>query len=431
MEELPAILGGKPIRPEGPPIWPISDSAIRSAFATASESTSWGVYNGPMLRQLSQEIKEYFQIPFVIFCASGTLAIETVLKSCGVNHESEVILAGYEYEPSLLSILNLGAKPVLLDVYENCPVLDTSHLESAITEKTKAILVSHLHGGIAAMPELNLIAARHKIPVIEDAAQAMGGSLENKKLGTWGDYGILSFGGSKLMSSGRGGAIFCKDQRLFQRLNLLLSRGIQQLAPLSELQAIVLIPQLQQLGIRHQQRARSVQRLCQKIVNFPGFRTIDYSHVLSKDTFVERNISLSTDQNYPIDNRAVPSFQNQETINQTIDPGYYKCGFYFDDKTFGLSRSLFIRALRAEGFAFDSGFRSLFSGRSPKRYLAPFPMPQAIQTESKMIILHHPILLETSAFEDEILHAIKKIYALREEIAKRANSSEEPEDNFK
>src|SRR5207237_10931694 len=152
------------------------------------------------------------------------------------------IRAAYDYESNFLSVHALGAKPVLIDVHPANWQFDPANLEAAITPNTKAVVCSHLHGGIVPMREVTEIARGHGVGVVEDAAQAPGAVVQGRPAGTWGDVGTLSFGGSKLLSAGRGGALLFRDPQLFQRAKLWLHRGLQQWAPLSGLEAAVLRP---------------------------------------------------------------------------------------------------------------------------------------------------------------------------------------------
>src|SRR5439155_3874854 len=118
---------------------------------------------------------------------------------------------------------------------------DASRLEAVIGPTTRAIIVSHLHGGLVPMRELMAIAAARGLRVVEDAAQAPGSQVQGRTAGTWGDVGILSFGGSKLLTAGRGGAILSRHADVLQRVRAWTFRG-NSIAPLSELQAAVLLP---------------------------------------------------------------------------------------------------------------------------------------------------------------------------------------------
>src|SRR5262249_47486211 len=133
-------------------------------------------------------------------------------------------------------------------------------IAAAVRPASKALIVSHLHGGLVAMREVMAAAAAHGLGVVEDAAQAPGAQVQGRPVGSWGDVGVLSFGGSKLLSAGRGGALLMRDPAIHQHARRGSFRG-NQVSPLSELQAAVLLPQLEKLAERNRARADNVQVL--------------------------------------------------------------------------------------------------------------------------------------------------------------------------
>src|SRR6185312_16077629 len=152
-----------------------------------------------------------------ITCATGTLAVEAALRALRVGPGDEVVMAAYDYESNFLTLHALGAKPVLVDVHPANWQLDAAKLEAAFSPQTKAVICSHLHGGLVDMPAVMALTRKHGIGVVEDAAQAPGATVEGKPAGTWGDVGTLSFGGSKLLTAGRGGAMLFRDAQIYQR----------------------------------------------------------------------------------------------------------------------------------------------------------------------------------------------------------------------
>lgn len=375
MSDLPAILGGAPLRPQGSPDWPGHDPDVSAAVTAALADGSWGKYDGPHVAALEQELAEFHGIAHALTCASGTLAIETALRALQVGPSNEVILAAYDYEANFLCVHALGALPVLIDVTDGNWNLDPNHLESAITAKTRAIIVSHLHGGLVPMQQVRDLADRRGIPVIEDAAQAAGAIVQGRQAGTWGDVGVLSFGGSKLLSAGRGGALLTHRPELHQRLRLALRRGIQQFAALSELQAVALRPQLARLRERHEQRAAAVARLDQLLGDIPGLRR----------------------------------FRNKCDGS----PAYYKVGFQFDEDISGISRDRFAGAVRAEGVALDPGFRAFHMGRAASRFRAASDLTQASRAHRGVLVLHHPVLLGGDDELTLVARAIRRAYVNR------------------
>jgi dTDP-4-amino-4,6-dideoxygalactose transaminase len=373
--DLPALLGGKPVRPAGPPPWPPPDPDVQAALAAAFASGDWGQYHGEHVSALETELAAFHNIPHALTCASGTLAVEAALRALRVGPGDEVILAAYEYESNFLTLHALGAKPVLIDVAPHNWNLDPAHLEAAFTPQTKAVICSHLHGGIVPMREVMEVAGKHGVGVVEDAAQSPGATVQGRPAGTWGDVGTLSFGGSKLLSAGRGGAIVFRDAQLHQRAKVWLHRGLQQWAPLSQLQAVVLRPQLRKLTeatARRQQRVGLMTELIQQS-GVPGLM--------------------------PFTNTA------EDTV-----PAFYKVGFRFEPHAFGLTRGTFVKAMRAEGVAFDVGFQALHVGRSPSRFRASGELTHATAAHHGCVVLHHPVLSASAADVEQVATAIAKVY---------------------
>ena len=158
--------------------------------------------------------------------------------------------------------------------------------------------------------------------------------MQGQAAGSWGAVGILSFGGSKLLTAGRGGAIITDRADIHQRTRLGQFRG-NTVGPLSELQAVVLAPQLERLREMHIRRLANVAYLRGRLHNQPGLRLFA-NHVEG-------------------------------------EPAYYKVGFQFDEAVFGLSRLRFVQAMRAEGIAVDEGFAALHVGQLQVVFARPVP----------------------------------------------------------
>jgi dTDP-4-amino-4,6-dideoxygalactose transaminase len=362
------------VRPQGPPEWPGHDPEVAAAVHVALADGSWGRYEGPHVQLLEAALAEFHNVPFALTCSSGTLAVEIALRAVPVGPGDEVILAAYDYESNFLCVHATGATPMLVDVAPHNSNIDPDQIAAAVGPNTKAILVSHLHGGLVPMREVCEAARRTGAKVIEDAAQATGAVIDGKRAGSWGDFGILSFGGSKLLSAGRGGAILTHRNEFHQRMRLLLRRGYQQWAPLSELQATVLLPQVAKLEERNALRRANAEHLKPLLADIPGWH------------FFENSVPESL-------------------------PAYYKLGVQFDSPAFGLPRERFLQAIRAEGIAFDAGFRSVHVGRSAGRFLAASDLKEAERAHHGAVLLHHPILLQSQAVMAEIAQAVRKIYA--------------------
>ncbi|WP_198000300.1 DegT/DnrJ/EryC1/StrS family aminotransferase [Gimesia alba] len=389
--EKPAILGGAPYFPEGPPEWPFASPDINQALQQAQETGLWGKYHGPCSQELQQELAAFHETDEVILCSSGTVAIELALRGLGIGPGDEVILAAYDFEGNFKNILTTGATPVLVDVDSRNCNLDLNLIKQAITNSTKCILVSHLHGGLVPMSAVMNLAKKWGIPVVEDACQIPGAKVEGRTAGSTGDIGVLSFGGSKLLTAGRGGAVMTSSPQIAQRIRLYSFRG-NDAYPLTELQAALLIPQLKTLPHQNQKRQENVTRLLQQLADHAGLTSLS---------------------------------QANSTNEADSCPGYYKLGFKYDPEHFaGLTRELFCTSMQSEGIAFYPGFRALHTIHSKRRFRQMDELPVATACDQNLVVLHHPILLTDQNNMDLIATAVARIHQHAEEIIQMSTSGQ-------
>lgn len=379
-DDRPALLGGRPLRPQGPPDWPVDDGEVAAVLQELAASRAWGRYQGPYCDRLIEALRRLAGCEHVLLCASGTAAVELALRGLQVAAGHEVLLAAYDFKANFTNVLDLGATPVLVDVRREDCQLDVAILDRARTSQTRAVIASHLHGGVVDMPHLREWADRHGLFVLEDACQAQGATLYGRPAGTWGDVGVFSFGGSKLLSSGRGGAVFTHSAAIAQRIRLYTQRG-NEAYPLSELQAAVLLPQFDRLIERHRRREeaaatlRERMRYCPGLVPFPPPR-------------------------------------------HDCDPAYYKFAFHYDPREFsGLAREQFVEALRAEGIAIDAGFRALHLIHARGRFRTVEPLLHAEQTDAQLVKLHHPVLLGRREDLEQIVTAVERVRRFSADLA--------------
>ena len=379
--DLPAILGGAPARPQGPPPWPCTDADVLDALQRAYRDGSWGIYHGPNVPALDQALRDYLSVEHVVLCGSGTYAVELGLRALKIGPGDEVILAAYDFPGNFLCIHAIGATPVLVDVATANWNLALDRLDEAAQPATKAVLVSHLHGGVVPMRDLTAWAKKRGLAVLEDAAQCPGAVIQGRRVGTWGDAGVISFGGSKLLTAGRGGALLTRHAEVAQRARTHQLHG-NLVCPLSELQAAVLLPQLKKLDERNRRRAANVERLVTQLRDVPG---------------------LTPFANTP-DSGA---------------PAYYKLGLQLDAATLGLSRAAFLAAVQAEGVALAEGFAASHMGRSPRRYRRGTDLAEAERAHHSCVVLHHPVLLGEPDEVDAVAHAVRKVHRHREALREK------------
>lgn len=206
-------------------IKPEVDKAIQSVI----DSTAF--IGGPQVNQLAAELATYVGVKHVIPCANGTDALQIALMALGLEPGDEVITPSFTYMATVEVVALLKLTPVFVDVYPDSFTMDIDCLKKAITPRTKAIIPVHLYGQSADMEPLLAIAAQHGIPVIEDNAQAIGGTYtfsdgRTVRTGSMGQISCTSFFPSKNLGCyGDGGAMFTNDDALAERLRMIANHG--------------------------------------------------------------------------------------------------------------------------------------------------------------------------------------------------------------
>lgn len=197
----------------------------------AVEST-WIVPLGPYVDEFEKRLEKYLDAPDVVALSAGTAAIHLGLVMAGVKAGDEVICQSLTFSASCNPIVYLGAKPVFVDSEPSTWNMSAIHLETAIKDRFRitgrypaAIIPVHLYGMPARMDEITEIAARYSIPVVEDAAEALGSEYRGRKCGTLGLYGALSFNGNKVITTSGGGALVCPDKVAGDRVKFLSTQA--------------------------------------------------------------------------------------------------------------------------------------------------------------------------------------------------------------
>ena len=198
--------------------------------------TNWIAPLGPNVTAFENELAEYLNIGHVAVLTSGTAAIHLALIILGVKRGDDVIASSFTFSATVNPIAYLGANPVLIDSSEETWNMSPELLEKAITDslakgkKPKAIIIVHLYGMPAKIFDLIGIAKKYDIPVVEDAAEALGSRYNGKACGTFGDIGILSFNGNKIITTSGGGALVSDNQDYVKKARFLATQA-RDLAP--------------------------------------------------------------------------------------------------------------------------------------------------------------------------------------------------------
>lgn len=206
-------------------IKPEIDAAIQHVVESAA------FINGPEVGGFAKDLEAYLGVKHVIPCANGTDALQIALMALGLKPGDEVITPSFTYIATVEVVALLGLKPVFVDVDADSFTMNIDSVKAAITAKTKAIIPVHLYGQCADMEPLLHLSAERNIPLIEDNAQAIGGSYtfsDGRKVmtGTMGLVGCTSFFPSKNLGCyGDGGAMFTNDDALAEKLRMIANHG--------------------------------------------------------------------------------------------------------------------------------------------------------------------------------------------------------------
>ena len=198
----------------------MSETGMEQKYIQEAFDTKWVVPLGPNVDGFEEDLRGYFSSTGkeVVALASGTAAVHLSLLAAGVVAGDEVLVQSFTFCASTNPIKYVGATPVMIDSETDTWNMDPALLEQAILDriaktgrKPKAIMTVYLYGMPAKIDEIMAVAQKYDIPVIEDAAEAFGSRYKGQLVGTFGQYGILSFNGNKMITTSGGGALICPD----------------------------------------------------------------------------------------------------------------------------------------------------------------------------------------------------------------------------
>lgn len=202
-----------------------SITELEVSYATDAARNGWGEKCYEYIDRFEEKFKEYTGAKYAIATSSCTGAIHMGLSAIGVKAGDEVILAETNWIASAAPITYLGAKPVFVDVLADTWCIDPVAVEAAITPHTKVIIAVHIYGNVCEMDKLLAIGEKYGIPIIEDAAEAIGSHWQGKHAGTLGKFGSFSFHGTKTLTTGEGGMFITNDKDFYERVLTLSNHG--------------------------------------------------------------------------------------------------------------------------------------------------------------------------------------------------------------
>jgi perosamine synthetase len=202
-----------------------SITELEVRYATDAAANGWGDQCYAYIDRFEALFKEHLGVEYAIATSSCTGALHMGMAALGIGPGDEVIMADTNWIATASPIVHLGAKPVFVDILPDSWCIDPDKAEAAITPRTKAIVAVHLYGNLCDMNRLLAIGEKHGIPIIEDAAEAIGSVYHGKRAGSMGRFGAFSFHGTKTLTTGEGGMFVTNDAELFERVLTLSNHG--------------------------------------------------------------------------------------------------------------------------------------------------------------------------------------------------------------
>lgn len=335
--DRPALLGGTPVHAGGWPGWPEWRPAWEPSILDVLRSGKWYRGSGTRVQEFEAAYAKLLGARRCLATASGTTALFVGMHVLDVDAGDEVIVSPFTFIATYNAVLLHKALPVLADTDPETLTMDPASIESRITDRTRAILPVHIYGMPCDMDEILAVAAKHRLPVIEDACQAWLAEYKGRMCGTIGDLGCFSFQNSKHLPSGEGGAITGNSDDLVDRCGSFHDcgrpyGGFKGSRPnftrggnfrMQHFQAAMLLQQLDKLVQDTARRRESADRLTAALREIPGIRPV----------------------RLPANSRAV----------------WHLYPFRYDAEKFGgLPRDGFVRAMRAEGIPCSAGYQEQY-----------------------------------------------------------------------
>ena len=203
---------------------PISVPSITEkeiSYVNDAVKSTWISSLGKYIDRFEEEFAAFCDARYAVALMNGTVAIQLALEALGIGPGDEVIVPDLSFIATANAVLYVGATPVFVDIEEETYCIDPEKIEDAITPRTKAILPVHLYGHPADMVRINEIAKKHHLVTIEDAAEAHGATINNKRVGSWSDASTFSFYGNKNLTTGEGGMVVTDSKEVYERCKFL------------------------------------------------------------------------------------------------------------------------------------------------------------------------------------------------------------------
>jgi len=277
---------------------PVSAPSItqkEEEYVRKALNSGWISSLGEFINKFERAFAEYIGTNYSLTTSNGTAALHLALTALGIKEGDEVIIPDLTFVATANAVTYTGAKVVTVDIEENTLCIDPKKIEAKITEKTKAIIPVHLYGHPANMEEINKIAKKYNLYVIEDAAEAHGAEIKNKKVGTWGDCAIFSFYGNKIITTGEGGMVVTNNKELYERMKFLRNHAMSPSKKywhteigfnyrMTNIQAAIGLAQLERVEDIIEKRFKIFERYCKNLSSVKGIR-LNYTAPWAKNVY--------------------------------------------------------------------------------------------------------------------------------------------------
>ena len=284
--QKPAALGGAKARTARWPSWPVFDKKEEEALLSTLRSGQWYRGGGATVTKFEKAYAELTGAKACLATANGTSALVVSLSALGIGAGDEVIVPPYTFVATINAVLTHSALPVFVDTDRETSQIDARKIEAAITPRTAAIIPVHLGGSAADIDAIKAVAAKHNLPIVEDACQSHLGEWRGKKVGTYGTTGCFSFQASKNLNSGEGGAILSNDEELIEKCYAFHNNGRGRKSSgldfsylyrganlrMTEFQAALLLAQMSRLEAQSARRGANADYLTSLLKEIPGIR---------------------------------------------------------------------------------------------------------------------------------------------------------------
>ena len=200
--------------------FPVSKPFITKKDIYAVNKTlksGWISSSGPEIKKFEENFSKYVERKYSVTVSNGTAALEIAIKALGIKKDDEVLIPNFTIISNALAVIRQNAKPVLIDCNHENWNIKIDDIEKKINKKTKAIIITHIYSFPNDMDKILKICKKHKLLIIEDAAEVLGLSYKNKKCGSFGDISTFSFYANKQITTGEGGMISTNSEKLYKK----------------------------------------------------------------------------------------------------------------------------------------------------------------------------------------------------------------------